>query len=226
MQGVRANRTWFGSWCDRAMENTVGLDIRNDVIHDGLVHTANRTVLYTIRDDNVVETDVAPYFENKIQWHPWFRTIAGFRYDLIDFDNKNNFTYFTNGPNPANSGDRFDYAPEPKLSLIFGPWAKTEFYLNGGLGFHTDDARGVNTTQDPLDGSRVDRALPIARTQGAEIGVRTLAIPNLQSTLTFWALDWTPNWYGTGMRVRPFPARPPISARVWNGQTSIRRPSG
>ena len=117
-----------------------------------------------------------------------FRTVAGFRYDFINFSNNNNFTYFTNGPNPADSGDRFDSAPQPKLSLIFGPWAKTEFYINGGLGFHTDDARGVNTTQDPLDGTRVERALPIAHTQGAEVGVRTTIIPNLQSTLTFWAL--------------------------------------
>ena len=188
VQGVRGSRTWFGNWCGMAMENTVGLDIRNDVIHDGLVHTKDRMALYTVRDDNIVETDVAPYFENKIQWQPWFRTVAGLRYDFINFDNKNNFTYFTNGPNPADSGDRFEYAPEPKLSLIFGPWAKTEFYLNGGMGFHTDDARGANTTQDPLTRQPVERALPIAQTIGAEVGVRTLAIPNLQSTLTFWAL--------------------------------------
>lgn len=188
VQGVRASQTWLGNWCGRAMENTIGLDLRNDVIHDSLLHTEDRTVLYTIRDDNVVETDLAPYFENKIQWLPWFRTVAGFREDFINFDNKNNFTYFTNGPNSADSGDRFASTPEPKLSLIFGPWTKTEFYLNGGLGFHTDDARGVNTTQDPKTGQPVERALPIAQTEGAEVGVRTLAIPNLQSSLTFWVL--------------------------------------
>jgi hypothetical protein len=110
------------------------------------------------------------------------------RYDFINFDNNNTFTYATNGPNPADSGDRFAYAPEPKLSLIFGPWAKTEFYLNGGMGFHTDDARGANTTQDPTTGLPVQRALPIAQTVGGEVGVRTLAVPNLQSTLTFWVL--------------------------------------
>ena len=64
-------------WCGMAVENTFGLDIRNDVIHDGLFHTEDRTVLSTIRVDNVVETDVAPYFENKIQWLPKFRTVVG-----------------------------------------------------------------------------------------------------------------------------------------------------
>jgi hypothetical protein len=189
VQGVRASRTWFGQWGERAMENTLGLDIRNDVINDGLLHTKDQVVLYTTRDDDIVETDVAPYFENKIQWFSKFRTVLGFREDFINFNNRNNFTYFTNGPNPADSGDRTGFAPEPKLSLIFGPWAKTEFYLNGGFGFHTDDARGVNSTEDPKTGQPVERALPIAQTKGAEVGVRTLAVPNLQSTLTFWMLD-------------------------------------
>ncbi|MGA3113939.1 MAG: TonB-dependent receptor [Syntrophobacteraceae bacterium] len=188
VQGVRASRTYFGQWCNMPVENTFGLDIRNDVIHDGLFHTEDRVVLSTTRTDNVVETDVAPYFENKIRWLPWFRTIVGFREDFINFDSNNTFTSHTNGPNPADSGDRFGFAPEPKLSLIFGPWAQTEFYLNGGMGFHTDDARGANTTQDPQTGHPVERALPIAQTEGAEIGVRTLAVPHLQSTLTFWVL--------------------------------------
>ena len=188
VQGVRASRTYFTQWCNMPVENTFGLDVRNDIIHDGLFNTEDRAVLSIVRIDDVVETDVAPYFENKIQWLPKFRTVIGFREDFINFANKNDYTLATNGPNPADSGDRFAFTPEPKLSLIFGPWAKTEFYLNGGMGFHTDDARGVNTTQDPTTGLPVQRALPIAQTVGGEVGVRTLAIPNLQSTLTFWVL--------------------------------------
>jgi hypothetical protein len=188
VQGVRASRTYFGQWCNMPVENTFGLDIRNDVIGDGLYHTEDRVVLSTTRTDDVVETDLAPYFENKIQWLPKFRTVIGFREDFINFDNNNTYTYFTNGPNSADSGDRFESTPEPKLSLIFGPWAKTEFYLNGGMGFHTDDARGANTAEDPKTGLTVERALPIAQTEGAEVGVRTLALPNLQSTLTYWVL--------------------------------------
>ena len=188
VQGVRASRTYFTQWCGMPVENTFGLDVRNDIIHDGLFNTEDRTVLSIVRIDDVVETDVAPYFENKIQWLPKFRTVIGFREDFINFANKNDFTLATNGPNPADSGDRFAFTPEPKLSLIFGPWAKTEFYLNWGMGFHTDDARGVNTTQDPTTGQPVERALPIAQTVGGEVGIRTLAIPNLQSTLTAWVL--------------------------------------
>jgi hypothetical protein len=113
----------------------------------------------------------------------------------MNFNNTNNYTYATNGAQPYDSGNLLRAIPEPKLSLIFGPWAKTEFYLNGGLSYHTDDARGATTHIDPLTGTTtniflepVSPALAVAHSEGAEVGVRTLAIPNLQSSLTFWAL--------------------------------------
>ncbi len=196
VQGLRGTQTYFGQLCGIPMENTFGFDLRNDVIHDVLNRTYEREVFLVVRDDDVVETDVAPYFENKVQWLPWFRSVAGFRADFMNFNNKNNYTYAANGPQPADSGDLFKVIPEPKISLIFGPWAKTEFYLNGGLGYHTDDTRGATTHIDPLTGTTtnifgqpVSPALAVAHSEGAEVGVRTLAIPNLQSSLTFWALE-------------------------------------
>jgi hypothetical protein len=177
------------------MENTFGLDLRNDVIHDTLNRTFDRSVFLTVRDDDIVETNMAPYFENKVQWLSWFRTILGFREDFINFNNKNLYTYATKGPQPLDSADLFRCVPEPKVNLIFGPWSKTEFYVNGGMSFHTDDARGATTLRDPLTGTTtnifrnpITPAVPVAQTYGAEVGVRTLAIPNLQSSLTLWAL--------------------------------------
>jgi len=82
------------------------------------------------------------------------------------------------------------------LGLTFAPWADTELYLNGGLGFHSNDAHGINTTVDPMTGSSTDvngnqisKAVPLARTYGAEIGARTTWIKGLQSTLAVWWLD-------------------------------------
>ena len=45
----------------------------------------------------------------------------------------------------------------PKLSLIFGPWSKTEFYVNAGTGFHSNDARGTVISVDPKSGDPADR---------------------------------------------------------------------
>ena len=48
----------------------------------------------------------------------------------------------------------------PKLTLVFGPWDATEFYAQAGLGFHSNDARGVNTRSEPGSGALVHRAEP------------------------------------------------------------------
>jgi outer membrane receptor protein involved in Fe transport len=103
---------------------------------------------------------------------PWLRTILGLRGDLFGFDVDN----IAGG----NSGDVTAGALEPKLGVVMGPWAGTEFYLDGGYGFHSNDARGV------VDSAA--SATPLARTKGAEVGVRSSLIPDLQSSLSLWSL--------------------------------------
>ena len=88
----------------------------------------------------------------------------------------------------ANSGTATKALPSPKLSLIFGPWFNTEFYVQGGFSFHSNDGRGTTQTIEPISGDNPypnTPATPIPAlipTKGAEVGVRTLAIPHLQST--------------------------------------------
>jgi outer membrane receptor protein involved in Fe transport len=60
--------------------------------------------------------------------------------------------------------------------------------LNGGFGFHSNDARGTTITVEPKTGAQAQRVDPLVRTKGAEIGVRSTWIPGLNSTLAFWYL--------------------------------------
>ena len=73
----------------------------------------------------------------------------------------------------ANSGDDTSGILSPKAHLIFGLWADTEFYINGGLGFHSNDARGVTISTDPVTGESVSPVDPLVRTEGLEFGLRT-----------------------------------------------------
>ncbi len=198
--GLKASHTLFNHWWDKEVENIFGLQIRNDNIRNGLYQTQARervdkinsadgsTLPATTRSDTVFENSIGLYYENKIQWAEKFRSVTGIRGDLYNFDVDSN--------RPQNSGNRLDALPSPKLSLVFGPWAKTEVYVQGGLGFHSNDGRGTTTRVDPVTGSSLDadgnpiqRADPLVRTIGAEIGVRTLAVEGLQSTLSLWWLD-------------------------------------
>ena len=93
--------------------------------------------------------------------------------------------------NPANSGKAHDNILSPKLSLIFGPWSKTEYYFNAGSGFHSNDARGTTITVDPKNpGTAADKVTPLVRSKGLEVGVRTEIIPGLQSSLALYRLDF------------------------------------
>ena len=88
----------------------------------------------------------------------------------------------------ANSGTSSDHLMSPKLSLIAGPFANTEFFFNAGRGFHSNDARGTTITTDPKTGDPVDKVPALVSAKGIELGARTEAIAGLQSSLALWQL--------------------------------------
>jgi hypothetical protein len=165
----------------QAHELTLGAQFRTDAIENGLDRTVARRRLSTTRADDILQTSGGLYWQDRTQWLEKFRTVAGVRGDAFRFD--------VDSDHPANSGERSDFMASPKLSLIFGPWARTEYYVSGGMGYHSNDGRGVNTTIDPGSGAAVSRADPLVRSEGTEVGVRTLIVPNLHSTLALWLLD-------------------------------------
>jgi TonB dependent receptor/Carboxypeptidase regulatory-like domain/TonB-dependent Receptor Plug Domain len=197
--GLDARHAIYSEWFGRKVENTFGLQIRNDWIQNGLYQSENRvrvdktdsetgnTLPATTQADRFTDTQVGLYWENNIQWAERLRSVVGLRGDLQYFD-------VTSLVNLANSGTASKFLPSPKLSLIFGPWSKTDFYVQGGFGFHSNDGRGTTQTAEPISGENPYPNTPAAPipplipTKGAEIGVRTLAIPHLQSTLSLWYL--------------------------------------
>lgn len=197
--GFDAHRTIFSQWLGRKVENTFGMQVRNDWIHNGLFQDEDRVRVdktdaatgnilpATTQEDRLTDTQVGFYAENKIQWTGKFRTVAALRGDVQHFD-------ITSLVTAANSGMAIKALPSPKLSLVFGPWSHTEFYVQGGFSFHSNDGRGTTQTVEPVSGENpfpntpADKIPPMIPTKGAEVGVRTLAVPHLQSTLSFWYL--------------------------------------
>ncbi|WP_050025338.1 TonB-dependent receptor [Verrucomicrobium sp. BvORR034] len=171
------NQEFFGTPADY----TLGFQTRHDLIDPiGLYRTEARRRFATVREDEVYESSYSVYADSTARWTDWFRTNIGVRGDVFYFDTSQSTL-------AANEGSEWDGIVSPKFSAIFGPWKETELYLNYGMGFHSNDARGVNTVVDPNSGDRVDKVDPLVRTMGAEIGVRTQVVPHLTSTLAlFW----------------------------------------
>jgi hypothetical protein len=150
------------------------------------------------------ETIVSPWVTNKMQWASKFRSIVAVRGD----DGEGVITSFTNPTNPNYPNDPYPASfnpntrqsinkvlPSPKASLIFGPWANTELYVQGGFSYHTNDVRGSTQQYEPVspDYPYYNTPNPIkipflVETKGGEVGVRTAAVPQLQSTVEVWYL--------------------------------------
>ena len=179
---VNASHTFRMPFAGLESETTVGLQAQNDNVFNGLYNTRARQILSTTRADHMTEGSIGIYAENATRWTDGFRTVAGARLDSYHFDVKSD--------NAANSGTASDRIANPKLSLIFGPWAKTEYYVNLGGGFHSNDARGSTITVDPKSGQPADKVPPLVRSKGYEAGVRTSLVPGLQTSFSVYRLDF------------------------------------
>ncbi len=224
--GLDARYTIFGQWLGRKMENTFGLQFRNDWVHNGLYRTENRVrtdkndinacndepIPQCVTNSNLsailpADTDLnkftdtigSIYVENRIHWASKFRSIVALRGDdaryVVTSLTPTYVSPIFGSVNFAqlNSGSAAKFLPQPKASLIFGPWAKTEFYAQGGFSFHSNDARGATQKEEPIspDNPFPTSSTPISplvQTKGGEIGVRTAAIPHIQSTVALWYL--------------------------------------
>ena len=171
----------LGHFFERHTESVIGVQLRHDWLDPvGLYHTAGRQRLSTTREDQVSQTMAGLYAQSEVEWTRTVRTTLGLRTDGYRFDVTSN--------NPLNSGDGTAGLVSPKFSAAFGPWAATELYVNAGMGFHSNDARGAVIRVDPKTGELADRVTPLVRARGAEVGVRTVRIRGLQSTATLWYL--------------------------------------
>ena len=181
MYGFNMSKAWYSNIAGFDMENKIGLQTRYDDISPvAIYNTVARQRTSLVRADQVKELSAGIYAENSTQWLEKFRSVVGIRYDAYNFDVQSSLQ--------GDSGNVNDGTVSPKVSLIFGPWAKTEYFFNYGRGFHSNDARGTTETIFP-NGTPTSPVSPLVASHGKEIGVRTEMIPGLQSSLAVWQLD-------------------------------------
>ncbi|MEO7272167.1 MAG: TonB-dependent receptor [Vicinamibacterales bacterium] len=179
--GGRVTYRRLGHLFDRHTESALGVQVRRDWLDPvGLYHTQARQRLSTTREDAVGQTIGGVYAQTEIEWTRRLRTMVGLRADGYQFD--------VTSSNTINSGHGTDGLVSPKFGAALGPWAGTELYANAGMGFHSNDARGAAIRVDPKSGAPVDRVTPLVRARGAEVGLRTVRVKGLQSTVALWYL--------------------------------------
>lgn len=179
--GGSGSQTWSGHVGGSKVTATLGFEGRADTIALGLLNTRERKTLAAVDLSSVHEYEGAGYADVKLEPLSCMRLDAGLRVDGLDC--------LVDDSVAGNSGERSAAILSPKCEAAFGPWNRTEVYVDAGDGFHSNDARGVVQHTDPMTGGASDPVTPLVRAEGVEMGVRTSAIEGLTSTVSLWALD-------------------------------------
>ncbi|SEN18258.1 Outer membrane receptor proteins, mostly Fe transport [Duganella sp. CF517] len=180
--GLNASHSWHQHGEGWNSETTIGLQLQNDNIFNGLYNTQARQRVSTTRQDHIVESSAGLFIENSTRWNDAWRTVAGARIDGYRFDVGSDLA--------ANSGTADEHLASPSLSVIYGPWKTAELYANIGIGFHSNDARGATIAIDPKTGLATGRVSPLVRSRGMELGARSTWLPGLQSSFSIYRLDF------------------------------------
>jgi outer membrane receptor protein involved in Fe transport len=179
--GGSYNRFWV-SGADEHFQHRLGAELRYDDIDTvGLYRTLDRRRLDTVRQDSVEEGSVGLFYELSWRFAPDWRAVLGIRGDYYDFD--------VDAEDPVNSGDDDDSIVSPKASLIYAFSDTTEAYLSGGYGFHSNDARGVTISRDPVSAEAVSPVDPLVESKGAELGFKTVWLNAWNASLALWYLE-------------------------------------
>jgi TonB dependent receptor/TonB-dependent Receptor Plug Domain len=190
--GLKASKSWFTELFGLPMTNVIGVQTRVDDIRDvGIFPTVERQVIGTTQNASVLESNGALYAESSVQWRPYLHTTLGLREDQFDFDvkdkmlNSDGSCNINSDPLGCVTGNKRASIFSPKIGLVLGPWGQTTYFLNAGDGYHSNDARGVTRSGENPDQMPVT---PLTRATGAEAGVATQIVPNLETRVDVFQL--------------------------------------
>lgn len=156
---------------------TVGFQTRVDNIQARLGTQTTRMPTGATTDSDILESSYAPFVKAELQPMLWMRLAGGLRAETFAFDVRNRCSTCAEQP----AGRTSSGIVLPKMNLILGPWASTEFFANYGEGYHSNDARSA-----VAPGSS-----PLARARSYEVGVRSKpwGPEGVELTATLWRLD-------------------------------------
>ena len=161
------------------VRSTLGLQTRNDQIHNGLFHDQARQRLETRVDSRVAQNSLGVYLDERIQFFPWLTVHAGGRVDRFDVatdDLREEVPL-----DERNNGLATRTLVSPKASLVLSPLRQVDFFVNFGRGFHSNDGRGATY--------RTDRASLLVPATGYEVATRIQMPTHLTFTTALFLLD-------------------------------------
>lgn len=166
---------------------TAGVQLRDDNTETGLWHTERRMRLPGCFDHGVNPCnndadrirDVAGYVEATIHLPPHIHILPGLRFEQVGWDVDDLDPATRGDPTRTTGGSASRAIVLPKLSIEAEVTSKLDLFANAGSGFHSNDARGSVAGHG---------AGALARSLGAEAGLRTTVLPHARLAADVWYL--------------------------------------
>ncbi len=183
IMGLNARYSYYKSLGKVKAYTGVGGSYRGDHIDLSLWNSPDRVRMTPRTDHSVVETNMAFWLEEELIFSRLFRMQLGLRGDYFVFDVTDNLdpAQVTDDGLPHGSGYEQATILSPNLNLVLSPARALDIYLNGGTGFHSNDARDVIYAQ-----SSGLKTLP--RASGAELGIRAGGGSRILLSFAAWYL--------------------------------------
>ena len=183
---------------------TVGTQLRYDDVETSLFHASQRKRLDMCFGENTNpcnQTDnkilnAAAYAEADVAPADWLHIRPGLRLDAFTWDVTDLDPETANDAMTTGGSTRTGIV-SPKLSIELHESEQMTFFINGGSGFHSNDARAAVSTKG---------AGALARAVGGEVGVRMKPAPRARVAADLWYLYLT-------------------SEQVWSGDNGGTEPS-
>lgn len=165
MAGYNGFYTVNGKLGNRRVQTKMGFGFRSDRTQVMLWHSPDRMRLHAMADAVIFERNMNGWLKEIVSISPRWKAELGLRMDYFTFDVDDRLP--VDSTHRDQSGVNYQSLLQPKFNLTYSPADEIHFFLNSGIGFHSNDARAV--VQD-FDQHR----LPLAA--GGELGTQ------LQST--------------------------------------------
>lgn len=166
----------------QTLEQRWGMQLRKDDISNvGLYRTHLQQRIRPTREDQVDQTSVGIWWQGLWNLSERLGINLGLRGDAVDFDVQSKLE--------QNSGERQASLFSPKFGATWQQSDNTTLYFNWGMGFHSNDARGVTIKVDPATGDPALPVSPLVRAEGREVGFRYETGSGTSTRLALFELD-------------------------------------
>ena len=164
--GTNVRYSYFNSLGSMRTYTRVGGTYRADHIDLSLWKSPGRNRMSPFTDHSVVETNMAFWVEEDLVFSRMFKLQVGLRGDYFAFNVTDHLDQTGAADNGLPHSSGYDQAVlvSPNLNLVLSPARSLDIYLNGGTGFHSNDARDVILSQ------RVNQIIRSGQSEGLTPG--------------------------------------------------------